>query len=574
MSDKFEPNEDFAMTSSKSIPRKQNCTVAFILASLLFTSAAIAQAQDRASTTVVPTLVNFSGTLSDSAGKPLTGTVGVTFLLYRDEQGGAPLWVETQNVQPDSRGHYSARLGSTSSQGLPKDVFASGEARWLAVQVQGESERPRVLLLSVPYALKAADAETIGGLPPSAFVLAGPVGNAAANVNGANGSAAASAPPPASSNVTTAGGTVNALPLFSTATDIENSVVTQTGSGATGRIGIGTTTPASTLDVKGNATIRGPESVLGALTLPSSGAATATAGKISQPLAMAASSFSSTSSAAVNQIFQWQAEPAANDTAAPSGTLNLLFGSGTAKPAETGFNIAASGRITFAPGQVFPGVGTLTGVTTASGSGLVGGGTSGSLSLGLLNTCTKNQTLQWSGTAWACATAGGSGTITGVTAGTDLTGGGTSGTVTLNLDTTKVPQLSGNNSFVGNQTMTGNLNVSGFGEFLAPHRQHFDRQSDFQFRHRFCVPQHIIHGRAPSGCDSGGERLHRQQPSGVWNRGHREQPARQRRYRNGLRTKRDRQWFLSGFWSLGRYRHLGRSSPVSDGGRPSGSACA
>ena len=44
-------------------------------------------------------------------------------------------------------------LGSTSSQGLPANVFASGEARWLGVQVQGQAEQPRVLLMSVPYAL-------------------------------------------------------------------------------------------------------------------------------------------------------------------------------------------------------------------------------------------------------------------------------------------------------------------------------------------------------------------------------------------------------------------------------------
>jgi hypothetical protein len=51
--------------------------------------------------------------------------------------------------------------------------------------------------------------------------------------------------------------------------------------------------------------------------------------------------------------------------------------------------------------------------------------------------------------------------ITGVTAGTDLTGGGTSGNVTLNLDTTKVPQLKVANTFTGNQTVSGNLNVTG-----------------------------------------------------------------------------------------------------------------
>lgn len=55
----------------------------------------------------------------------------------------------------------------------------------------------------------------------------------------------------------------------------------------------------------------------------------------------------------------------------------------------------------------------------------------------------------------------GSGTITGVTAGSDLTGGGSSGSVTLNLDTTQVPLLASANTFAANQTVTGNLNISG-----------------------------------------------------------------------------------------------------------------
>src|SRR5260370_15361355 len=59
---------------------------------------------------VVPTLVRYSSTLADLNGKPLNGTVGVTFLLYKDEQGGAPLWIETQNVKPDKSGHYSVVL--------------------------------------------------------------------------------------------------------------------------------------------------------------------------------------------------------------------------------------------------------------------------------------------------------------------------------------------------------------------------------------------------------------------------------------------------------------------------------
>jgi hypothetical protein len=106
---------------------------------------------------------------------------------------------------------------------------------------------------------------------------------------------------------------------------------------------------------------------------------------------------------------------------------------------------------------VFASGGTgITGITTASGSGLIGGGTSGTLNLSLTNTCSSKQILQWSGTAWVCASAG-TGTITGVTAGTDLTGGGTGGSITLNLDTTRVPQLAAANTFTANQTVNGNI---------------------------------------------------------------------------------------------------------------------
>jgi hypothetical protein len=110
------------------------------------------------------------------------------------------------------------------------------------------------------------------------------------------------------------------------------------------------------------------------------------------------------------------------------------------------------------------GDGTITGVTTASGSGLTGGGTSGTLNLSLLTSCASNQVLQWNGSAWACANAA-TGTITGVTAGTDLTGGGTSGNVTLNLNTSALnssyAQLAAANTFTGNQTVNGNLSATG-----------------------------------------------------------------------------------------------------------------
>ena len=171
--------------------------------------------------------------------------------------------------------------------------------------------------------------------------------------------------------------------------------------------------------------------VAGRLNLPSNGSATATAGKISRPEDFVASSFNSGTGSAVAQTFQLQAEPVGNNTASPSGSLSLLFGSGTSAPAETGLKINNKGLISFATGQTFPGtgIGTITGVT--AGTGLSGGGTTGNVTLAL--DATK--------------------VVSGVTAGTDLTGGGTGGVVTLNVDTTKVPQLKSNNIFSGTQQL-------------------------------------------------------------------------------------------------------------------------
>jgi len=122
----------------------------------------------------VPRLVKFAGTLKDELGKPRTGVVGVTFAVYKELEGGAALWLETQNVELDEQGRYTVLLGSTKSEGLPLELFTAGEPRWLGVQVNlpKELEQARVLLVSVPYALKAADAETLGGKPLSSFVLA------------------------------------------------------------------------------------------------------------------------------------------------------------------------------------------------------------------------------------------------------------------------------------------------------------------------------------------------------------------------------------------------------------------
>jgi hypothetical protein len=391
---------------------------------------------------IVPPMVSFNGIVTDVNAKPLSGVVGVTFSLYKDAQGGAPLWTEMQNVQADKTGHYTVMLGSTSAHGLPADVFVSGEARWLAVQPEGQAEQPRVVLLSVPYALKAGDAQTIGGLPPSAFVMAVPnatasSGSLSSSLQNAGSSSAPAAPPLSGS------GTTNYLPLWTpNGSTLGNSVFFQTGTGSGAKVGLGLTNPLLTLDINGGELVRG------LFEMATKGFATPTKAFNSNPMNLEASSYNSSTAAYTLQHFQWQAEPTGNNTSSPSATLNLLFGVDPGAPAETGLKLSNKGVFTFAAGQTFPGAGTVTSV--GSGAGLTGGPitTSGSLSIataGVTNTMLQHPSLT-------------------IAAGTDLTGGGSvslGGTTTLNVDTTKVPQLAASNTFAATQHITGDLDATG-----------------------------------------------------------------------------------------------------------------
>src|SRR5579859_283820 len=105
--------------------------LALIVTLSLTTLAMVAQQSPSASAAgvVVPNVINYGGILTDLNGKPLTTIQGVTFLLYSSQQGGAPLWMETQNITPNGAGQYSATLGVTTAQGLPADLFTSGQAR-------------------------------------------------------------------------------------------------------------------------------------------------------------------------------------------------------------------------------------------------------------------------------------------------------------------------------------------------------------------------------------------------------------------------------------------------------------
>lgn len=489
-----------------------------ILLALIAGCSSFAQITNPASSPV-PRLVRFGGTLPEGRGT----TVGITFALYKDQQGGAPLWLEAQNVVVDDSGHYEVLLGANHSDGVPADLFTAGDAQWLGVQPEGGPEQERVMLFSVPYAVKAGDAETLGGRPVSAFILADTQTRTATRSLLSSSYALVSGTTPVTAIINAA--TANFIPKYADATSITNSNLIDNA----GKIGIGTANPESILDIAANSgqTVRFG-TVPWALRIGSLQSGTQFIGMAVTKTA-ANNNYVATSkniSTVNHTIMEFaydgsvklkqqghQADgtvlmPVTSFALTPAGNVGI----GIDKPAQkldvTG-NIKISG---IDNGLIFPdgtiqksaatssGSGsTLTGVT--AGTGLTGGGTTGSPVLSLntaytdgryaglttantfgadqtilgslnLNSAVANGNIRISGSGnglifpdgtvqTSAVTAG----LTGVTAGTGLSGGATSGNAVLSLNTaytdSRYSRLASANTFQGDQTVVGSVNITG-----------------------------------------------------------------------------------------------------------------
>jgi len=128
-----------------------------------------AAAQTASSENAAMRLVSYSGKLPENVENSNRAPYVMTFAIYADDNGSAPLWQETQTVNVDRTGAYTVQLGATTG-GLPPDLFVSDQPRWLGVQPQGQAEQPRVQLVSVPYAIRASEADTLAGHSASEFV--------------------------------------------------------------------------------------------------------------------------------------------------------------------------------------------------------------------------------------------------------------------------------------------------------------------------------------------------------------------------------------------------------------------
>ena len=103
-----------------------------------------------------PMLINFQAQV-DGLGATETP---VTFSIYDTPTGGTALWDETQSITPIN-GVIQVLLGSATT--FPTDLFKNNGARYLDIEVGGESLTPRFQLTSVSYALRAAIADDVQG---------------------------------------------------------------------------------------------------------------------------------------------------------------------------------------------------------------------------------------------------------------------------------------------------------------------------------------------------------------------------------------------------------------------------
>jgi hypothetical protein len=112
----------------------------------------------------IPKMINYQGMLTGSDGKtPVTnGNYSILFSIYNTSSGGSSLWSHTYNLSV-TNGLFNVILGDSSAPiNLPFDT-----TYWLGIKVGADAElSPRIRLTSVGYAYRASVADSAVASPP------------------------------------------------------------------------------------------------------------------------------------------------------------------------------------------------------------------------------------------------------------------------------------------------------------------------------------------------------------------------------------------------------------------------
>ena len=122
-----------------------------LVASLALPSAAQAE---------VPPYMQYQGYLTSMADEPVSGFFSMTFGLYRDAEGGEPVWSEEREGVEVAAGRFVVRLGDRAP--IDGAVFGQGQL-YLQVSVEGDTLEPREAVSTVAHAFHAGVADNVVG---------------------------------------------------------------------------------------------------------------------------------------------------------------------------------------------------------------------------------------------------------------------------------------------------------------------------------------------------------------------------------------------------------------------------
>ena len=99
-----------------------------------------------------PSMIPVQGTLYDATGRPVSGTLPVTYTLYADPDGVTTLWADAIPTL-FTNGIFTTYLGSESPLNLV--LFRDYETVWVGIAIDGDAEIGRFRVATAPFAAYA-----------------------------------------------------------------------------------------------------------------------------------------------------------------------------------------------------------------------------------------------------------------------------------------------------------------------------------------------------------------------------------------------------------------------------------